>query len=232
MGITRECLEIYARLVENDYLDWHDCKVMELGSQTVHFDDPAFFSKWARRVGVAQETVASFPPGLTGQHFHTTFGHQYNCIDLDDNGGTIDILRWDLNHTICPADYRMRYDLVTNLGTTEHLINQASVFKLMHDLTRVGGILFNLLPMAQHNHGFFNYNPCLFEWMAHSNAYKILGLYTSKDLLFYQQQDLIPYGGRLLPDHEYIFCVMRKTSASDFVNPAQLYDRGKMEPMR
>jgi hypothetical protein len=79
------------------------------------------------------------------------------------------------------------------------------------------------------NHGFFNYNPCFFEWLADANEYKILGLYTSKDLLWYQQQDLIPYYGDIIQGHEYVFCVMKRTSAEPFKNPTQIFVDGRMQ---
>jgi hypothetical protein len=220
MGITRECFDLYARLIEDDHINWKDCRVMELGVQTVHFRDPQFFSNWAKRLGISEQVVGDFHAGITGADMHRRFGHSYSCIDFDKEN--MDQFGRDSTDISCPEEHQMRYDLVTNFGTSECLLDQSNVFKLMHDLASIGGILFNVLPMRRSNHGFFNYNPCFFEWLAHANDYKMLGLYTSKDLLWYQQQNLIPYhGGNIPPEHEYLFCVMKRTSGSPFIHKAR-----------
>lgn len=228
MGITRECFEIYARIIESGYLTWGNCSVIDLGAQTVHFDDAQFFKNWAGRISVPENTVENFTTGTTSQYVHNKFGNSYKCIEFYDDDASVDILKWNLNEIVCPSEHLKSYDMVTNLGTTEHLINQANAFRLIHDLVKVGGIMFNLLPMARMNHGFFNYNPCFFESLAKANNYKILGMYTSNDLLWYQQQELVPYHGTIYPNHEYLFCVSQRTSAEPFVNPDQMFLNGQI----
>lgn len=228
MGITRECFEIYARLVQSNYLDWDTCSVIELGAQTVHFEDRQFFLDWAKRIQISEDAVKNFKAGVTAQYVHNAFGHSYKCIEYYDCVENVDTLKWNINDISCPVEHQNSYDLVTNFGTSEHLINQTNAFKLMHDLVKVGGILFNLLPMARMNHGFFNYNPCFFECLARANRYKILGIYTSKDLIWSQQQELVPYHGKIPADHEYIFCILRRTSADPFRNPNQMFLNGKI----
>ena len=99
----------------------------------------------------------------------------YDAIDVNSRYGS---LVMDLN-----SDLKERYgfdrtfDLVTNNGTGEHIFNQYAVFRNMHQLTQVGGILLFVLPFHNWmNHGFFNFNPILFGDLAAANGYRILRL--------------------------------------------------------
>jgi hypothetical protein len=76
----------------------------------------------------------------------------------------------DLNYDEVPAENRGRYDLVTNFGTTEHVVNQLNAFKIIHDLTAPGGVMIHELPaQGQIDHGFFAYNPKFFHKLELSN---------------------------------------------------------------
>src|SRR5262249_46235906 len=67
------------------------------------------------------------------------------------------------------------FDLVTNYGTTEHLLNQMLAMKTIHDLARPGGIIHHDLPLGgYHDHGYFNYNPLLFGEITAANGYELL----------------------------------------------------------
>ncbi len=69
------------------------------------------------------------------------------------------------------------FDLVTNLGTSEHIFNQAQVFRTIHDLTAVNGLMFHGLPyQGQYDHGFYNYHPTFFFDLAAANDYQIIFL--------------------------------------------------------
>jgi hypothetical protein len=101
--------------------------------------------------------------------FWEWLGYDYASIDLDGSPGSIPL---DLNFDQVPDEHLHRYDLVTNLGTTEHIANQLNAFKVMHDLTKVGGIMLHRLPaQGMINHGFFAYQPRFFWMLARSNAY-------------------------------------------------------------
>ena len=74
-------------------------------------------------------------------------------------------------------EHRNAYGLVTNLGTTEHVANQANAFKIIHDLTAVGGIMMHRLPAQGYMmHGLVNYNAKFFWMLARSNAYRFLDM--------------------------------------------------------
>lgn len=96
-------------------------------------------------------------------------GAKYTGFDLDDDPDTVKL---DLNFDSVPEAHRGQYDLVTNLGTTEHVLNQYNAFKVMHELCRPGGLMIHEVPAGGYpTHGFFNYNPKIFWQLAKANNY-------------------------------------------------------------
>ena len=85
----------------------------------------------------------------------------------------------DLNTDISKQyNYNKQFDLVTNNGTGEHVFNQYTVYKNMHDLTKVGGYMIHVLPFYRWvDHGFFNTQPNLYPCLANQNDYDLLGLW-------------------------------------------------------
>jgi len=95
-----------------------------------------------------------------------------------------------------PPAYRGKYGLTTNHGTTEHVLNQYNAFKMMHDFTAPRGYMLHALPFTVHlEHGFFNYQPNLFDALAHFNSYKTLGVWIGPD---WTLSSLVPWEPRLL----------------------------------
>jgi hypothetical protein len=99
-------------------------------------------------------------------------GFSYLALDIFDADDTA---LFDLNLQDPGPELVGRFDLVTNFGTTEHVINQFRSMQTMHDLARPGGLLYHDLPFSgYHNHGYFSYNPLLFQHLADANGYEIL----------------------------------------------------------
>lgn len=158
-------------------------EVMELGSQDC----------WCPQQKLMRSLFDAFgrlppPPELlnttnTSQQparvLYEGLGIKYNCVDVDGRTGTLVL---DLNFDPTPVEHKGRYGLVTNHGTSEHLLNQYNVFKMMHELTRPGGIMVHAVPFTVHlEHGFFNYQPNFFECLARYNAYENLGIWVGPD---------------------------------------------------
>jgi len=97
---------------------------------------------------------------------------EYKAIDFH---GTKSSIKFDLNE-----EYKdlKQYDLVTNIGSSEHIFNQLTVFKTIHNLTKSGGIIIHQLPgQGYYNHGFYNYQPTFFFDLAHANNYLMIGFW-------------------------------------------------------
>jgi len=100
----------------------------------------------------------------------TWLGFEYASIDIDGSPESIPL---DLNFDDVPRKLKGHFQLVTNLGTTEHVANQLQAFKIIHDLTAPGGLMIHHLPTQGYmNHGLVNYNMKFFWMLARSNGYK------------------------------------------------------------
>jgi len=98
--------------------------------------------------------------------FYRSFGCNYRAIDVNSNMEA-DIA--DLNHPLEGPRFPPR-DLVVNNGTSEHIFNQAQLFRTIHELSK--NCMLHILPFTPWiNHGFFNYNPILFRDLAAANHY-------------------------------------------------------------
>jgi hypothetical protein len=101
-----------------------------------------------------------------------TAGFRYLALDIFQ---APDTRLFDLNLHTVPAELAGQFDLVTNFGTTEHVLNQMLALRTMHDLARPGALIHHDLPhRGYHAHGYFNYNPILFEDLARANGYEVV----------------------------------------------------------
>jgi hypothetical protein len=111
----------------------------------------------------------------------------YKAVDLLPP--TADRAQRNLNE---PFDLGMRFDVCINNGTTEHVFNQANVYKAIHDHTRAGGVMVHWTPcLGWVNHGLFHVQPGFFFDLSAANGYSVLlaRLATTKNLY-----DLNPAG--------------------------------------
>jgi hypothetical protein len=99
-------------------------------------------------------------------------GCEYTAYDIFQGYKTT---IFDLNKSDVLPQHRGYFDLVINCGTTEHVVNQVNSFRVIHDATRVEGLIYHALPMVGYmDHGYFNYNPRIFFDLAQANEYSIL----------------------------------------------------------
>jgi SAM-dependent methyltransferase len=81
---------------------------------------------------------------------------------------------FDLNRDEIPDEHKEHFDCVFNFGTTEHVFNQYNAFKVIHDATRVGGVMFHQVPCVGYiNHGYWIYSPRTFLELATANSYDV-----------------------------------------------------------
>ena len=105
--------------------------------------------------------------------FFKSIGYkEYHSIDIN---GAYNSYKFDLNKNIRENyNFKETYDLTINNGTGEHVFNQYSLFLNLHNITRLDGLMLNILPFVDWiNHGFYNFNPIFFADLAASNSYKI-----------------------------------------------------------
>lgn len=84
---------------------------------------------------------------------------QLRTLDVDDYEHA-DLLH-DLNQPVPPE--LGEFDLVLNQGTLEHVFDIRQALWNLSDLTRERGQVVHMVPASMLEHGFYNFNPCLFS---------------------------------------------------------------------
>ncbi len=209
MGISSGDLDILIMLKEQGYIT-HSTSMIEIGAQQL---SNTFLSASIQIEKLAHLFGASLPHPFSDpspshivhgelEHLNSQspparifwkwLGFNYKSIDLD---GSHDSIPLDLNYDDAPKNAMGRYPLVTNFGTTEHVANQLNAFKIIHDLTAVGGTMIHNLPaQGMLNHGLVNYNPKFFWMLARSNGYKWLYIdFTSATSYYELPQNIVDH---------------------------------------
>jgi hypothetical protein len=227
MGYGGTTFKILAEMKRAGLLDGVR-KLMDLGAQE-NFSDYGPVADLIAAFGVDPDP--SMVETLVGRRFvkyiWERLGVEYHAIEFD---AQFETLQLDLNYDDVPPAHRGAYDLVTNCGTTEHVINQLNSFKMIHDLTRHNGLMVHDLPWSgMTSHGLFNYKPTLFWKLCQANGYTWV-----KMRLRSQVHDPQPLTGNILgscddAEQEFykqytstdggIFVVLRKSYNMPFVSP-------------
>jgi len=207
MGIGKSTLKIFEKLFREGFFNEIN-SVMEIGSQEITVEDKEDLLNILIDVRFAKNLYA-----LLGIK-------EYECIDSDGKFGAH---IFDLNKEIDKEyDYKKQFDLVTNHGTTEHVFNQYSCFKNIHNLTKVGGYMFHGVPfIGCINHCFYMYQCLFFKNLARDNNYEIKGMWIGKP-----QADIVPYSDENYEKYRkegkvLIFCLLKKTTENPFKTPFQ-----------
>lgn len=99
-------------------------------------------------------------------------GFEYLSLDIFEGYQTV---LFDLNVHAPGPRLAGTFDLVMNLGTTEHVFHQHRAFQTLHELLKPKGVLYCDLPMGGFfQHAFFRYDPLFFETLAKANRYETL----------------------------------------------------------
>ncbi len=196
MGLGPPEVELYRQLKLAGAFDGVG-EVIELGSQDFWCPQKnlvnALFKAFGRTVEDGELLNTTNSSQLPARRLYEGIGIKYNCVDVDGRFGSVVM---DLNFDPVPANEKGKYGLITNHGTSEHILNQYNVFKAMHEFARVGGVFIHAVPFTVHlEHGFFNYQPNFFEALARYNSYETLGVWVGVD---WQLASLIPWDPILL----------------------------------
>lgn len=98
-------------------------------------------------------------------------GFHYSAVDYADFPG---IIRVDLNLESLPEEHFGKFQFVANSGTSEHILNQYNVFKVIHDAAAPGAFIYHGVPgWGEYEHGIIQYSPKFFWALATANDYEI-----------------------------------------------------------
>jgi len=167
--------------------------------------------------------------------YRMVFGeHTYRAIDLH---GTTIAEKCDLN---LPLPFSDQFDVLTNLGTAEHVFNQYQLFKSAHERTKPGGIMIHVLPnQGCYDHGFYNYHPTFVFDLSQANRYQIVTLLysdgTCEPITLTPIPDRATYVSlaleRKLSNYSGLLAVLRRPlDANPFAIPRQGYYDNQLPP--
>jgi SAM-dependent methyltransferase len=242
MGYGLSSLRLTAELWQAGYFQNFE-SVIELGSQDIATYAPGCHDYAANIIKVASGIASPIGQLITPEFLYKSLGFkQYQCIDLD---GRNNALVFDLTENLRQKyGYTNRFDLVTNHGTSEHCFDQLQVFQNIHNLCKPGGIIIHVLPFYGYvNHGFYNYNPLFFEYLAAANQYQLIGMYLNPDPLdagvYPYRDDLLtsltnqtPLNATQIPNICVgLFVVLRKTVEAEFRKTYQVAGSTPQKPI-
>lgn len=137
----------------------------------------ADLNAWATRLAAGSQTDAS------GTALNQSFAGElleavnmpYDAVDIADGYKTTIV---DLNTTALPPPMVGAYDSVVNFGTSEHILNQMSVFAAVHAATKTGGMIMHSVPSVGYvDHGYFTYTSRFFFDLAGYNQYEVVDMW-------------------------------------------------------
>jgi hypothetical protein len=231
MGVGLKVLIEMRRLADEGRLPFGG-EIVELGSQNLYCaghgailrEQAAYFA--SRAPGGARGPVPSeaeyerLADGGLMATLMAACGFDYQALDIFEAERTT---LFDLNVDAPGKALAGRFDLVTNFGTTEHVINQLRCFRTMHELARVGGILYHDLPHGGFpDHGYFHYTPRFFEDLARANDYAVEALRISQGESRRPTDALRALGYRTESYFDFgVEAVLRKTGDRPFAVPLE-----------
>ena len=171
MGTTRKTLSRIKALVDDELLPL-GARIAELGTQNLWCesgDAVQFLRFFQERGAKVSMTEAEAAKGANGGYLGSLLsgvGFDYTAFDIFEAPKT---RLMDLNIHFVPPD------LLTNYGTTEHVLNQMLAMRSIHDLAKPGGLIHHDLPCGGYYlHCYFKYNPGVFHDLATANGYRVV----------------------------------------------------------
>lgn len=151
--------------------------------------------------------------GLTYKAYFEALGFEHISIDWNGEHGA---LKRDLRKPLW--DEFGQFDMVSNIGTTEHVDGQRGVWENIHRMTRVGGVLVSLTPYHDGK-----------SWWWHGEHYPTEEFFHSFAEL--NGWEIEKIGRQKEPPYENLYVRLRKLDEKDFVMPDEsLIVRNKRRP--
>lgn len=186
MALAYPHLKVLLELRKLNYFKKEKPSILELGEQNWYGDvSPDEIINIAKLLGFGEDKIkllqnkldkivskkgTFYTFDLAKLFYEVIFDYQkYAAIDMH---GSPDAMNYDLNY---PLPIEEKFDIVTNIGTGEHVFNQYNFFKTIHDLTADEGIMIHALPnQGGYDHGFYNYHPTFIFDLISANRYKLI----------------------------------------------------------
>jgi hypothetical protein len=164
-----------------------DSHLLDIGPQNLYNATPSALIRLARQLGSKHGDAALAEAAERITYFSTPRPNEQTAFVADLLALTTvtylgyDVVPspgaeiFDLNVRRLPENRRGTFDVVLNFGTTEHLINQLNAFEVMHEATKVGGVILHQSPsVGWIDHGYFNYNALFMDDLVSANDYQVV----------------------------------------------------------
>lgn len=170
MGIRAKSLQFINDAISK--LESDQVSICELGNQHIK----------GSGVDLALQTIEydnNFRPNIIpAKHYFQAYGYQHTSIDLNGEDGALKI---DLNKNL-PDEYIGKFNIITDIGTGEHVSDQYMLWKNKDLLCDKNGIIVNCLPLVGcwPNHCEYRYSEEWFKSFCDKFKYEIIDLRTDK----------------------------------------------------
>jgi hypothetical protein len=146
----------------------------------------------------------------TGKQHFEHYGMLHTSVDINGEDGALAL---DLRKPELFYDFKCRYDVLTNLGVTEHvepIVSQYECFSIIHDVVRAGGIMIHMVPDVE-------------ELDASGAWNKHCSIYYQKEFF----SELAEHCNYTILENKVIFglrsVVLRKETARSFTTNAEIF---------
>lgn len=123
------------------------------------------------------------PSGMYRAWYKANGCREYRSVDWNGEDGALPL---DCNLPIHPTDidpHINAYDIVTNFGFSEHVTDQESMWRNIHNLTKPGGIMAGVTPHPGDwpHHGILQPQVDFYWALAERNGYKVDMCWVNED---------------------------------------------------
>lgn len=180
-------------------------------------------------------------PERTGKAYFTNIGYNHTSIDRNGRDGS---LPKDLRNLHEFREFVDKFDIVTNSGVTEHVEpigKQHTVFRIIHDSLKVGGMAFHILPDSDSIHTNrwgahcrFWYNERFFKTLAEINNYELIAIDKIDSLIAVAYRKKYPtiFSNDLDKFYQHLHVENYKQSLlKDIINPNTMTSSGKIHEL-
>ena len=173
MGYEKATLEKVLFMSDKVFSRFKGLKMFELGNQEVYSIEKAY---------PLFQSMKYIPNSPIAKYFFQHLGFTHVSVDYNGLDGAF---QYDVRNDIS-SKFTERFDVLTNLGFTEHvgekddfkklLQSQYAVFKNLHELGAEGAIYYHCVPLTHtwHKHGVCDYSLGFFKTLADTCKYEIL----------------------------------------------------------
>ncbi len=231
MGLSIAAIQNFLELKSNGLLK-DKRSIIEIGSQEIKVSNEDLRDLY-QKSGLKNfeiDNEVNYPNKSSAKKFYKDIGFEkYFCIDINKEHNSIE---HDLNKPFENKKLFNNFDVVTDLGSCEHIFNFAEAYKTVHKLCKKGGLIIINQRLINTN-GYYSIDPSFFEGIAAANNYNIvfksfvidtnLKTKSGTKKLFHipQNKELLDCFNFKTNSNVGIYAVLEKTNDDEFKIPYQ-----------